>query len=66
MGALPKRKVSRRQAGNRRRHQFLTAPHLVTCPQCGALMRAHHACKACGTYKGRQVIKIDDDRAEAR
>jgi ribosomal protein L32 len=30
------------------------------------LMRAHHACKACGTYKGRQVLKIDENRAETR
>src|ERR687886_309304 len=28
MGAVPKRKVSRHRRGNRRRHQYLTAPQL--------------------------------------
>lgn len=62
MGAVPKHKVSRHQRGNRRRHQALDAPTLVVCPNCGKLMRAHHACKACGTYKGRQAIRRKDDQ----
>lgn len=60
MGAVPKHKVSRHQRGNRRRHQRLAAPTLVVCPNCRDLMRAHHVCKTCGTYKGRQVIRKDD------
>ena len=63
MGALPKHKVSRHQRGNRRRHLRLDAPTLVICPQCGSLMRAHRVCKACGTYKGRQVIQQKDQQA---
>lgn len=58
MGAVPKTKVSRHRRGNRRRHQRLDAPTLVTCPQCRELMRAHRVCKTCGTYRGRQVIEI--------
>jgi large subunit ribosomal protein L32 len=58
MGALPKRKVSRHRRGNRRQHLALTAPTLVKCPRCGSEMRAHFACKTCGTYKGRQVIEM--------
>ncbi len=57
MGAVPKNKVSRHRRGNRRQHLRLDLPTLVTCPQCGVLMRAHRVCKACGTYKGRQVIQ---------
>ncbi|NWF79454.1 MAG: 50S ribosomal protein L32 [Chloroflexi bacterium] len=58
MGAVPKRKVSRHRRGNRRQHLALTAPDLVTCARCGALVRNHHPCKSCGTYRGRQVIKV--------
>ncbi len=58
MGAAPKTKVSRHRRGNRRQHQRLDAPTLVTCQQCGDLMRAHRVCKSCGTYRGRQVIEI--------
>jgi large subunit ribosomal protein L32 len=64
MGALPKRKVSRHRRGNRRRHQYLIAPDLVKCPNCGALTRAHRACVSCGQYRGRQVVAVataDDD-----
>jgi large subunit ribosomal protein L32 len=58
MGALPKRKVSRHRRGNRRRHLVLTAPTMVTCPRCGGMMRAHHACLQCGTYRGRAVLDV--------
>jgi len=57
MGAVPKTKVSRHRRGNRRQHQRLDAPTLVTCPQCNQLMRAHRVCKSCGSYRGRQVIE---------
>lgn len=59
MGALPNHKVSRHQRGNRRRNQMLTPPVLVKCPTCGSLMRAHRVCKACGHYKGRQVLRVN-------
>jgi large subunit ribosomal protein L32 len=58
MGAVPKSKVSRHRRGNRRQHQQLTAPTLVPCQQCRQLMRAHHVCKNCGTYRGRQVLEV--------
>jgi len=57
MGAAPKTKVSRHRRGNRRQHQRLDAPSLVVCPQCNQLMRSHHVCKNCGSYRGRQVIE---------
>jgi large subunit ribosomal protein L32 len=64
MGAVPKRKVSRHRRGNRRRHQFLTAPELMKCPNCGQLTRAHRACTECGQYKGRQVVTTTADEDE--
>jgi large subunit ribosomal protein L32 len=64
MGAVPKTKVSRHRRGNRRRNQALTAPTLVTCPRCSALMRAHRVCKSCGTYRGRQVVELKSKSAE--
>jgi large subunit ribosomal protein L32 len=56
MGAAPKTKVSRHRRGNRRQHQRLDAPHLVTCKNCGEMMRSHYVCKNCGQYRNRQVI----------
>jgi len=60
MGAVPKTKVSRHRRGNRRRNQRLDAPTLVPCEQCRKLKRAHYVCKNCGTYRGRQVIEVND------
>lgn len=64
MGAVPKTKVSRHRRGNRRRNQALEAPTLVTCQQCGQLMRAHRVCKSCGGYRGRQVIEMKSEVIE--
>ncbi len=64
MGAVPKRKVSRHRRGNRRRHQYLTAPQLAKCPNCGEYNVAHRACKNCGQYNGRQVIDVGSDDEE--
>ncbi|ONI48343.1 50S ribosomal protein L32, partial [Candidatus Epulonipiscioides saccharophilum] len=30
-----------------------------SCKKCGELMMTHHVCKACGSYAGREVIKVD-------
>jgi large subunit ribosomal protein L32 len=60
MGALPKQKISRHRQGNRRRHHYLAVPHLVRCRNCRGMKRAHHVCPNCGTYRGRQVIEIED------
>jgi len=29
------------------------------CASCGAPVIPHRACKGCGTYKGKQVLKVD-------
>ncbi|CAM5999404.1 unnamed protein product [Sphagnum balticum] len=37
----------------RRSHDFLTAPGVHVCPNCGALAQPHHLCTSCGYYKAR-------------
>ena len=61
MGALPKRKISKGRRGSRRSHWKLRVRQLVTCPQCGAPVRPHHVCLECGTYRGAQVIEIEEE-----
>jgi len=60
MGAVPKRKISKRRGKTRRSHQSLGNPLVVPCPQCGAPVRPHHVCKTCGTYRGTQVIEAEE------
>lgn len=52
----------RRTSSDKRKrsaHFALTATAINACPKCGKAVRPHRACAFCGTYKGRQVIKID-------
>lgn len=56
---MPKKRHSNRRQGKRRFSNYkLKAKNLSRCPQCGAPTLPHNACKACGTYKGKSVVKI--------
>jgi len=57
--AVPKNKVSKARRDKRRSsHWKLDMPGLVACPKCGEYRLPHRACKACGTYNGREVIAV--------
>ncbi|MDD5039383.1 MAG: 50S ribosomal protein L32 [Dehalococcoidales bacterium] len=58
MGPLPKHKYPKARQGRRRQHLGLTTPALVDCPQCHVPKMPHRVCPACGSYAGREVIKI--------
>ena len=60
MGPLPKRKVSKSRRNRRRAHDALTLNHLVICDTCGEYHVAHRVCTSCGTYNGRDVVKVDE------
>ncbi|RJL27083.1 50S ribosomal protein L32 [Bailinhaonella thermotolerans] len=53
------RKKSRANVRARRSRWKAKAPTLTACrnPGCGAPTPPHTACPACGTYRGRQVIR---------
>lgn len=57
--AVPKRKLSRARRGNRRAQQSLARTQLVRCTHCGSMIRPHTICKACGHYRGRQIMLAD-------
>jgi len=61
MGAVPKSRISQRRKGNRRSHHSLTAVTLVRCKKCDAYCRPHHVCPECGTYRGIQIIDVEDE-----
>ncbi len=58
--AVPKKKTSKSRKNMRRAHDFLTIPAVSTCPQCKSPKLPHRACAACGTYKGKEVIKTEE------
>ncbi|MCX7868762.1 MAG: 50S ribosomal protein L32 [Terrimicrobiaceae bacterium] len=55
---VPKRKTSKMRLRTRKAANRWHAPQLSKCPQCGAPLKAHTACQACGYYKGRQVLDV--------
>lgn len=64
MGPLPKRKLSRARRGSRRSHDQLSMRHLVVCDECGAFKPAHQVCPECGSYHGREVLKIEEEKKD--
>ena len=41
--------------------KLATPTNLVKCPQCGEFNLAYRVCKACGYYKGEQVVLLVAD-----
>ena len=61
--AVPKRKVSRQRRDKRRSSTWkLTAPGVIACPNCGAFCMPHRVCPACGQYKGRTVVTVEESK----
>ena len=58
--AHPKSRHTRSRRGKRRSHDALSTPPTSTCPQCGEPKRPHNVCPSCGTYKGKDVIEVEE------
>ena len=58
MGPLTKKKYFTARQGERRSHLHLEQPPMNECPQCHSPKMPHRVCPTCGTYNGREVIKI--------
>ena len=54
--AVPQRRISKTRKRLRRTHFKLNVTGLVTCPQCGAMIKAHHVCPKCGYYDGKVQV----------
>ncbi len=57
---IQKHRRSRKSGATRRAHWKIRDVTLVPCPKCHAPMRPHRVCPTCGTYAGREVIKIEE------
>ena len=57
----PKRRHSRARRDRRRAHDALPVPALSRCPQCQESKTPHRVCPHCGTYRGRTVLRVEED-----
>ena len=65
--AVPKRKTSHARKMKRRSSVWkLESPvnNIVKCPQCGEPILAYRVCKACGYYKGEEIISKSEAAAK--
>ena len=68
--AVPQRRISKTRKRMRRTHFKLSVSGLVTCPQCGAMIKSHHVCPNCGYYAGKatylngKVVKADAKKSK--
>lgn len=59
--ALPGHRRTSSHKRRRAAHFALTRKRLSTCPKCTKPILSHTACSFCGTYSGRQVLKVAVD-----
>jgi len=64
--AVPKQRQNKARKGRRRAGQLnknsVSGDNGVKCPNCGAMILPHRVCPECGFYKGREVIKVKDEK----
>ena len=59
--AVPKRKVSKARRDKRRSSTWkLALPGMTKCPKCGEYVLSHRVCGNCGTYKGKEVLDVEN------
>jgi large subunit ribosomal protein L32 len=58
--AVPKKKVSKQRKRKRRGNHKAEAATLSRCPRCGDMKQPHKVCPTCGTYKGEQVLEVEE------
>jgi len=55
---LPSKRRTKSSKLRRAAHFALKKTTLNSCDKCGKPVLPHRACQHCGTYRGRQVLKI--------
>ncbi len=61
--AVPKHKQSKQRSRTRNSaNSKKVAPTLVECPTCHELKQPHVVCPKCGSYKGKKVIDLDENK----
>ena len=58
MSICPKNKSSKARRDKRRANWKMSAPNLVKCSKCGALMMPHRVCKSCGSYNKKEIVAV--------
>jgi len=63
---VPKRKRSRARRDKRFANWGIKPKTFTACANCKDPLMPHVACKTCGFYKGKKVLRTKYDRTEVR
>jgi len=64
--SLPKRRHSKTRGRLRRTGDALGLSEIMACPECGAAIEPHRACKKCGAFgTKRNVIKVKREKSKS-
>ncbi|HZJ02355.1 MAG TPA: 50S ribosomal protein L32 [Thermoleophilia bacterium] len=58
--AVPKKKTSKARRDSRRATHSIPGPTVGECPQCHSPRLNHRVCPNCGTYRGKQVVEVEE------
>lgn len=58
---VPKRKTSKARRDKRNAHRGLATPSLAPCPKCNEQRLPHRICPACGHYRDRLVLELEEE-----
>ncbi|ATG97489.1 50S ribosomal protein L32 [Mesoplasma lactucae] len=58
--AVPFRKTSKSVKNKRRSHMALKSSAIISCENCGAMIKPHRVCRDCGFYKGKEAVKTEN------
>lgn len=56
--AEPKKRMTSHRTGNRQSHDRLKKQSLSICPKCKESKKPHLVCAFCGSYNGKEIIKV--------
>ncbi|MBU2595229.1 50S ribosomal protein L32 [Patescibacteria group bacterium] len=55
----PKKRKTHHKTRIRRSKKIKKADRLIKCLKCDTLVKPHHVCRVCGTYKGTKYLDIE-------
>lgn len=55
--SVPKKRKTNARTKRGRSHDALKTKVLAKCKKCGQPTMPHQVCPACGSYKGKEVVK---------
>ncbi len=56
--SVPSKRRNKSRTNRGRSHEALKKINLIKCPKCKKPTRPHRVCPTCGSYQGREVIKL--------